>query len=62
MSDEELHALKESLAVNWLANDGVWFQAVEFAHGMKDAKHCNDSCWGQFSPFEAWSLKIPFPA
>jgi hypothetical protein len=57
MSKEELHALKESLAVNWLANDGVWFQAVEFVHGMKDAKHCNDSCWGQFSPFEAWSVK-----
>jgi len=57
MSNEELSSLKESLAVNWLANDGVWFQAVEFAHGMKDAKRCNDSCWGQFSPFEAWSIK-----
>ncbi|MDD5508400.1 MAG: DUF6125 family protein [Bacteroidales bacterium] len=57
MSNEELSALKESLAVNWLANDGVWFQAVEFAHGMKDAKRCNDSCWSQFSPFEAWSIK-----
>jgi len=57
MTVEELHALKESLAINWLANDGVWFQAVEFAEGMKDAKHCNDSCWGQFSPFEAWSVR-----
>ncbi len=57
MTNQELHALKEGLAVNWLANDGVWFQAVEFAHGMKDAKYCNDSCWGQFSPFEAWSVK-----
>ncbi len=57
MTDEKLHALKESLAVNWLANDGVWFQAVEFAHGMKNAKQCNDACWGEFSPFEAWSIK-----
>lgn len=57
MTGDELHALKESLAVNWLANDGVWFQAVEFAHGMNDAKQCNDSCWGQFSPFEAWSVR-----
>ncbi|MCD4746202.1 MAG: DUF6125 family protein [Bacteroidales bacterium] len=49
--------LKESIAVNWLANDGVWFQAVEFTRGMNDAKRCNDSCWAHFSPFEAWSVK-----
>lgn len=54
---EELHALKESVAINWLANDGVWFQAVENAYGMDHAKHCNDAAWGQFSPFEAWSVK-----
>jgi hypothetical protein len=57
LSDEELDKLKESMAVNWLVNDGVWFQAVEFSRGMNDAKRCNDSCWGQFSPFEAWSVK-----
>jgi hypothetical protein len=57
LSDEQLEALKESLAINWLANDGVWFQAVEFTNGMTDAKYCNDSCWGQFSPFEAWSVR-----
>lgn len=56
-TSEELTALKESLAINWLANDGVWFQAVEFTQGMNDAKRCNDSCWGQFSPFEAWSIR-----
>jgi len=54
---EKLHELKEKVAVNWLANDGVWFQAVEFSRGMNDAKRCNDTCWGQFSPFEAWSIK-----
>ncbi|MCD4691407.1 MAG: DUF6125 family protein [Calditrichales bacterium] len=54
---EKLSALKESIAVNWLANDGVWLQAVEFSRGMFDAKRCNDSCWAQFSPFEAWSIK-----
>ncbi|MCK4679122.1 MAG: hypothetical protein KAT48_13390 [Bacteroidales bacterium] len=57
LSDEQLQSLKESLAVNWLVNDGVWFQAVEFSRDMNDAKRCNDSCWGQFSPFEAWSIK-----
>ncbi len=54
---EKLHELKEKVAVNWLANDGVWFQAVEFSRSMFDAKRCNDTCWGQFSPFEAWSIK-----
>ena len=57
MSKESLMELMDSVAVNWLANDGVWFQAVEFASGMNDAKRCNDSCWAQFSPFEAWSIK-----
>jgi len=57
MPREELEELKESAAVNWLANDGVWFQAVEFSRGMLDAKRCNDTCWGHFSPFEAWSIK-----
>jgi len=54
---ETLENLRDSMAVNWLANDGVWFQAVEFTRGMNDAKRCNDSCWAQFSPFEAWSIK-----
>ncbi|MEI6122871.1 MAG: DUF6125 family protein [Bacteroidota bacterium] len=53
---QELTSLKESVAINWLAMDGVWFQAVENAFGMAEAKHCNDSAWGQFSPFEAWSI------
>ena len=57
MSKESLMELMDSVAVNWLANDGVWFQAVEFSEGMIDAKRCNDSCWAHFSPFEAWSIK-----
>ena len=54
---ETLMALKENLAKNWLAGDGVWFQAVEFSTGMTDAKGCNDACWGRFSPFEAWCIR-----
>ena len=57
LPDEKLDELTESIAVNWLANDGVWFQSVEFKDGMNDAKRCNDSVWGQFSPLEAWSIK-----
>jgi len=30
--------LIKSLAVNWLANDGIWFQAIETKRGMNDAK------------------------
>jgi hypothetical protein len=52
-----LKAVLDGFCTNWLANDGVWFQAVEFKDGMNDAKRCNDSCWGQFSPVEAWSIK-----
>ena len=57
MSEEQRDRLKEALGVNWLANDGIWFQAVEFSEDMAKAKECNDACWGEFSPFEAWSIK-----
>ncbi len=57
MPKEDQKRLLEGIAANWLANDGVWFQAVEFSSGMVDAKRCNDACWGHFSPFEAWSIK-----
>ncbi len=54
---EGLLKLLDGVAANWLANDGVWFQAVEFESGMIDAKRCNDSCWAQFAPLEAWSIR-----
>ncbi len=57
LSRESLLAFMDSVSANWLVNDGVWFQAVEFAHGMNDAKRCNDSAWAQFSPLEARSIK-----
>jgi len=57
LPEGKLEEMKEAVAANWLANDGVWFQAVEFSRGMFDAKRCNDSSWAQFSPFEARSIK-----
>ena len=57
MSKDALMDLMQNLSLNWLANDGVWFQAVERTHGLFDAKRCNDTCWTRFSPFEAWSIK-----
>ena len=57
LPDEKLIELTESMAVNWLANDGTWFQSIEFSNNMADAKACNDATWGIFSPFEGWSVK-----
>jgi hypothetical protein len=56
-SRDELLELLKNLGVNWLANDGIWFQAVEFEHGMIDAKRCNDSCWTRYSPYEAERIR-----
>ncbi len=54
---EKLSELLDAVSANWLVNDGVWFQAVEFSHGMTEAKRCNDSTWAQFSPVEAHLIK-----
>ena len=56
MGQEELIALKDRLAKNWLVNDGVWFQTIEQSEGLGEAKRCNDSCWAHFSPFEAHTI------
>jgi len=54
---DDLVVLIDSLGLNWLANDGVWFQAVETSQEMFTAKRCNDSCWTRFSPYEAYRIK-----
>lgn len=57
MPENRMDELMKNTAVNWLANDGVWFQAVEFSSNMKEAKACNDASWQYFSPFEAAAIK-----
>jgi hypothetical protein len=57
MDENQLKELLDALSINWLANDGVWFQAVEKNFGILDAKRCNDTCWTRFSPFEAYHVK-----
>lgn len=54
---ESLLDLVKSIGINWLANDGIWFQAVEKNFGMNDAKRCNDTCWTRYSPYEATRIK-----
>ncbi len=59
-SNEELLALLKGASVNWLVNDGVWFQAVENSCGMDYAKRCNDTAWTRLSPYEATRIKMFF--
>lgn len=40
-------------AKNWLAHDGLWFQAVERAHGMDDAIELDRQAWERFTVIEA---------
>jgi hypothetical protein len=57
LSKENLIEAINAVAVNWLADDGVWFQTVEKQYGMDTAKRCNDTCWSRFSPYEALRIK-----
>lgn len=57
MPRDKLLALIDAMSVNWLAGDGIWFQAVEEKEGIDTAKRCNDTCWTRFSPLEACTLK-----
>jgi len=57
LDNDKLAELLQAISINWLANDGIWFQSVEFKRNMIDAKRCNDSCWAQFSPIEAYFIK-----
>ncbi len=57
MSRETKLDLLKNIGINWLANDGIWFQGVENEIGLFDAKRCNDTCWTRYSPFEAARTK-----
>jgi hypothetical protein len=57
MDKEKLIKLIDSMSVNWLASDGVWFQTVENNHDIGTAKLANDTCWSRFSPIEAAMIK-----
>jgi hypothetical protein len=57
LSREKLLALLKNFAKNWLAHDGLWFQAVERAHGLKHAIDLDAQAWKRFSPIEARRIK-----
>lgn len=53
LSKEELVRIIVDDARNWLAHDGLWFQAVESAHGMEAAIDADREAWRRFTVIEA---------
>ena len=52
-SREELIQLLVDNAKLWLAHDGLWFQAVDAAHGMEAAINADREAWRHFTVIEA---------
>ncbi len=53
LSREQLLELLEDASKLWLAHDGLWFQAVERAHGMDEAIKLDAEAWERFTVIEA---------
>jgi hypothetical protein len=53
LEKEELVRIIMDDARNWLAHDGLWFQAVEAAHGMPSAIAADRVAWERFTEIEA---------
>jgi hypothetical protein len=53
LSKEELIRIIVDDAKNWLAHDGLWFQAVERSHGMEAAIDADREAWRHFTVIEA---------
>lgn len=53
MSKDELIAIIVDDAKNWLAHDGLWFQAVEKVYGMEAAMDADREAWRLFTVIEA---------
>jgi hypothetical protein len=48
-----LAGMLEDQAKNWLAHDGLWFQAVERRFGMATALELDEEAWARFARIEA---------
>lgn len=53
LDKDELVRIALDDAKNWLAHDGLWFQAVESAHGMEAAIAADRAAWERFTVVEA---------
>lgn len=50
---DTLEGMILDFAKNWLAHDGLWFQAVEKHHGMESAIELDTEAWERFTKIEA---------
>lgn len=50
---EQLIDMLEDASKNWLAHDGVWFQAVEDNYGLEKAIQLDGEAWERFTVIEA---------
>ena len=53
LSREELEGMLQDAARNWLAHDGLWFQAVEKKAGMDTPVELDAEAWSTFTVIEA---------
>ncbi len=53
LDKETLIDMLEDAAKNWLAHDGLWFQAVERGEGMLKAMQYDTEAWITFTKIEA---------
>ena len=53
LSRDDLLKVVGNFAKNWLAHDGLWFQAVERRRGLEEAIEADAAAWEKFSPIEA---------
>jgi hypothetical protein len=54
---EDLSQALTDAAKNWVAMDGLWFQAVEQVYGMDAALALDREVWEQFAVIEAQRIK-----
>ena len=53
LSKKTLIEMLEDSAKNWLAHDGLWFQAVERQFGIEKAIELDKEAWISFTQIEA---------
>jgi hypothetical protein len=53
LTHEMLQAMLADFAKNWLAHDGLWFQAVEKQLGLEKAIELDREAWEKFTVIEA---------
>lgn len=53
LSGEQAQGMLLDFAKNWLAHDGLWFQAVEARLGMDKAIELDAEAWQRFTVIEA---------